>query len=225
VAALSSERSPRRGPRGLGALAILAVALVAVVVGLPALIPSLNPFGTETKDRSGPVLLKSLEDLSEYRAASANLQVVVDVEQDDKLLPSFIKGERTLFVAAGTVDAAIDFSGLSKRKGAVKVSDDRRAVTLTLPAAELTEARVDPSRSRVYDRDRGLFDRVEDALSDTPANEQPLYELAERKLAEAARSDPELRRRAQENTQRMLEGMMRGLGFERVTVRFEAPPV
>ena len=222
--ALSSERSPRRGRRGLGTLAILAAVLVAIVVGLPALLPSLNPFRSETKDRSGPVLLKSLEDLSEYRAASANLQVVVDVEQDAKLLPSFIKGSRTLFVAAGTVDAAVDFSGLSKGRGAVRVSDDRRAVSITLPAATLTEARLDPARSRVYDRDRGLFDRVEEVFADNPSDEQPLYRLATRKLQDAAAADPELRRRAQENTKRMLEGMMKGLGFERVTVTFRAPP-
>ena len=214
-----------RSSRGVLIVVAALAAVALLIVALIAAVGSLNPFGSETKDRSGPVLLKSLEDLSQYRAASANMQVVVDVEQDDKLLPSFIRGERTLFVAAGTVDAAVDFSGLSKDASAVKVSDDRKAVTITLPAATLTEARLDPSRSRVYDRDRGLLDRVEDALSDNPADEQPLYELAERKLAEAARSDPELRRRAQENTQRMLEGMMRGLGFERVTVRFEAPPV
>src|SRR4051812_5735566 len=211
--------------RGLVVLGVLAVALVAVVVSLPSLLDSLNPFGSDTKDRSGPVLLKSLENLSEYRAASANLQVVVDVEQDDRLLPSFIKGSRTLFVAAGTVDAAVDFSGLSKRGGAVRVSDDRRAVSITLPAATLTEARLDPARSRVYDRDRGILDRVEDVFSDDPSDEQPLYRLAERKLTEAARSDPELRRRAEDNTRRMLEGMMRGLGFERVTVIFKPQPV
>jgi hypothetical protein len=198
----------------LAALALLIVALVSAV-------GSLNPFGSETKDRSGPVLLKSLEDLSQYRAASANMQVVVDVEQDDKLLPSFIRGERTLFVAAGTVDAAVDFSGLSKDPNAVKVSDDRKAVTITLPAATLTEARLDPSRSRVYDRDRGITNRVEDVFSDNPGDQQPVYELATRKLSEAAKADPELRKRAQENTQHMLEGMMRGLGFERVTVRFQ----
>ena len=134
--------------RGLVTIALVAFALIALVAVLPALLPSLNPFGTDTKDRSGPVLLKSLENLSEYRAASANLQIVVDVEQDAKLLPSFIKGERTLFVAAGTVDAAIDFSGLSRQNGAVRVSEDRKAVSITLPAATLTEARVDPSRSR-----------------------------------------------------------------------------
>ena len=204
-----------------GVLVVAALAAVALlIVALIAAVGSLNPFGSETKDRSGPVLLKSLEDLSQYRAASANMQVVVDVEQDDKLLPSFIRGERTLFVAAGTVDAAVDFSGLSKDASAVKVSDDRKAVTITLPAATLTEARLDPSRSQVYDRDRGITNRVEDVFSDNPGDEQPLYELATRKLSDAAKADPELRKRAQENTQHMLEGMMRGLGFERVTVRF-----
>jgi hypothetical protein len=208
------------------ALAVLAVALVVLVLSLPSLLDSLNPFGTDTKDRSGPVVVKSLENLSQYRAASANLQVVVDVEQDDKLLPSFIKGSRTLFVAAGTVDAAVDFSGLSKQGGdAVRVSKDRRSVSITLPAATLTPARLDPARSRVYDRDRGILDRVQDALSDNPGDQQSVYALATRKLDEAAKADPELRRRAQENTQRMLEGMMRGLGFEHVTVRFEPQPV
>ena len=217
MATPASDRSPRPRRRGVLALAVLAVGALAIVALIGA-VASLNPFGEETKDRSGPALLKSLEDLSEYRAASANLQIVVDVEQDNKLLPAFIRGERTLFVAAGTVDAAVDFSGLSK--GAIKVSDDRKAVEITLPAATLTEARLDPSRSRVYDRDRGLFNRVEDLFADNPADEQPLYELATRKLEDAAKTDPELRKRAQENTQHMLEGMMRGLGFERVTVRF-----
>lgn len=210
-----------RSSRGV-LLVVAALAAVALlIVALIAAVGSLNPFGSETKDRSGPVLLKSLEDLSQYRAASANMQVVVDVEQDDKLLPSFIRGERTLFVAAGTVDAAVDFSGLSKDASAVKVSDDRKAVTITLPAATLTDARLDPSRSRVYDRDRGITNRVEDVFSDNPGNEQPLYELATRKLSDAAKADPELRKRAQENTRHMLEGMMRGLGFEQVTVRFQ----
>ena len=217
VATPASDRSPRPRRRGVLALAVLATVALGIVALIGA-VGSLNPFGEETKDRSGPALLKSLEDLSQYRAASANLQIVVDVEQDNKLLPAFIRGERTLFVAAGTVDAAVDFSGLKGE--AIKVSDDRRAVTITLPEATLTEARLDPARSRVYDRDRGLFNRVEDVFADNPSDEQPLYELATRKLSEAAKADPELRKRAQENTQRMLEGMMRGLGFERVTVRF-----
>jgi hypothetical protein len=201
------------------------VAVVAVLLLVPALVPSLNPFDEETVDRSQPVLLKSLENLSEYRAATANLQVVVDVEEDTGLIPAWLKGERTLFVAAGSVDAAVDFSALSRDEQAVRVSDDRRAATITLPAPTLSEPRIEPDRTRVYDRDRGLFDRVEDAVSDRPGDEQPLYQLAEEKLSEAAAAEPELRRTAERNTRAMLEGMLRGLGFERITVRFAQPVV
>jgi hypothetical protein len=205
---------------------LLIAAGVALILLLPALIPALNPFKEETVDRSGPVLLKSLENLSEYRAASANLQVVVDVEKDTNLVPSFIKGERTLFVAAGNVDAAVDFARLGRSRGAVRVSGDRREVAITLPPARLTEARLDPERSRVYDRDRGALDRIGEALSDDGgADQQELYVLAERKLTEAAASDPALLRTAERNTRSMLEGMMRGLGFEKVTIRFERPQV
>jgi len=205
---------------------LLIAAAVALIVLLPALIPALNPFKEETVDRSGPVLLKSLENLSEYRAASANLQVVVDVEKDTNLVPSFIKGERTLFVAAGNVDAAVDFGGLGKSPDAVRVSGDRKEVAITLPPARLTEARLDPERSRVYDRDRGALDRIGEAFSDDGgADQQELYVLAEQKLTEAAASDPALLRTAERNTRSMLEGMMRGLGFEKVTTRFERSQV
>jgi hypothetical protein len=212
----------RRGTRtllALLALAALAVVAIALVAG------SLNPFATDTKDRSQPVLLKSLESLSDYHAATANMQVVVDIEEDARLLPSFIKGERTLFVAAGSVDAAVDFRGLSRDPDAVKVSGDRRSVTLTLPAPKLLEPRLDPDRSRVYDRDRGVLDRVEDALSDRPGDEQPLYQTAEDKLAEAAAADPKLLQTAERNTRAMLEGLLRGLGFERIRIDFRAQSV
>ena len=217
---------PRRRRPSVGGPVALVAAVVVLLLALPALIPALNPFKEETVDRSGPVLLQSLEDLSEYRAASANLQVIVDVEQDTDLIPSFIKGERTLFVAAGSVDAAVDFRDLGKDPRAVRVSEDRKAVTVTLPPARLTDARLDQSRSRVYDRDRGVLDRIGDAVSDAGgADQQELYVLAERKLAEAARADRQILRTGEANTKQMLSGMLRALGFERITITFARPPV
>jgi hypothetical protein len=203
----------------------LAALAALVIVAILLLTGPLNPFGTDTKDRSQPVLLKSLENLSDYHAATANMQVVIDVEEDARLLPSFIKGERTLFVAAGNVDAAVDFRGLSRDPDAVKVSDDRRSVTLTLPAPKLLEPQLDPDRTRVYDRDRGVLDRLEDAVSDTPGDEQPLYQLAEDKLAAAAAADPKLLQTAERNTRAMLEGLLRGLGFEDIKIDFRAQSV
>ncbi|MDQ3742204.1 MAG: DUF4230 domain-containing protein [Actinomycetota bacterium] len=205
----------------------LVVAAVAGLVALWLLVSaiagwSLNPFATETKDRSQPVLMKSLESLSEYRAATANMQEIVDIEKDVGLLPSFIAGEKSLLVAAGTVEAGVDFRAL-REKGSVKVSDDRLGVEIVLPPATLSEAQVDLAKSRIVDTDRGIVNRVGDALSDDTNEERDLLLLAQRKIEEAARQDRALLALAERNTRAMLTGFLRGLGFERITIRFAAP--
>ena len=124
---------------GLGAAVVIVLAVIAF--------PQLNPFGTETKDRSNPALLQSLQKLNEYRAARANLEQVVDIERDTKLVPSFLKGERTVLVAAGEVDARVDFRRLGPR--ALDVSPDRKQVLITLPAPQLASARLDLVRGAV----------------------------------------------------------------------------
>lgn len=211
--------------RSTARLVLLAVAGVVAAWLLVSVISgwSLNPFATDTKDRSQPVLVKSLESLSEYRAATSNVQEIVDIERDVKLLPSFIAGEKALLVAAGTVDASVDFGKLRER-GSVKVSKDRRGVEIVLPSATLSDARVDLERSRVVDTDRGLVNRVGDAFSDDTNEERELLLLAQRKIEEAARNNPELLRLAERNTRAMLSGLLRGLGFERIVIRFAPPP-
>ena len=213
----------RAARRSASRLVLVAVAAIAVVLLAIALVPGLgdlNPFKSETKDRTQPVVLKSLERLSEYRAATANLQVVVDVEEDAGLLPSFIKGKKTLLVANGNVDAGVNFRGLGPRS--IVVNEDRTAVTVTLPGAALSDARIDLDRTRVFDTDRGLVDRVGEALGDGAADdERKLLRLAQRKLAEAARANPEILASAERNTRQMLTELLRGLGFERITVRFD----
>lgn len=201
----------------------MGVALVVVGVLLAGAIPDLNPFGSETVDRSGPAVLKSIERLSEFRAATANLEIVVDVEKDANLLPDFLKGEKTLLVAAGRVDASVDFSRL--KGDALKVSEDRRSVEIVLPAPRLAKPQLDLERTRVFDRDRGLFDRIESVFEDSPTSDRELLLLAEQKLAAAAAEDRGVLTAAEENTRQMLTGLLRGLGFERVAVGFERPPV
>jgi hypothetical protein len=196
--------------------------LVLGVAKFGDLLPSLpNPFGTKTIDRSQPPLLESLVDLSRYHAASANFQVIVDTEKDARFLPSFVRGERTVFVAGGSVDASVDFSHLDERS--ISVSDDRRAVAIALPAPELSEPRIDPAQSRVVSRERGLLDRLGSVFSDTPTGEQDLYLAADRKMRSAA-AESDLRKKAEENTRHMLEGMLRSLGFTSVTVTFAPSP-
>lgn len=210
--------------RSLKALITLAAGVAAVAVVL-TIIPGwedLNPFKTETKDRSQPSLLRSLESLSEYRAATANYHQPIDIERDVRFLPSFLAGERALLIAAGSVDAVVDFGDLEPRS--VRVNEDRSAVTMTLPAPHLSEARVDLARSRVLDTKRGLLNRVGDLFDDDGDEQREMLLLAERRIARAAQENPRLLTLGARNTRTMLTGMLRALGFERITIRFARPP-
>ena len=71
-----------------------------------------KPFGDESIDRSQPAMLKSVRDLSQYHAAAGEFQVVLDIENDVKWVPSALAGERTLFVAAGSVNAYVDLGSM-----------------------------------------------------------------------------------------------------------------
>jgi hypothetical protein len=72
----------------------------------------------------------------------------------------------------------------------------------------------------VYDRDRGVIDRLGSIFSEDPSIERDLYPLAEEKLAEAARDGSGLLERAERNTRQMLEGLLRSLGFTSIEVTF-----
>jgi Protein of unknown function (DUF4230) len=217
-------RPPRRRlPAGaIAAGVVLLVVLLAVTsIGSLRWWPSFpNPFGARQVDRSQPVLLKAIEDLEVFKAATGNFQVVVDLEEGSRGIPLVIKGERTLFVAGGSVDAEVDFSGIGE--GAIKVSADGERVDVTLPRARLTQARVDPAQSRVFSRERGLLDRLGSVLSDNPTSERELYQLAQAKMQAAAASS-DLAARAEQNTRAMLESMLRSLGYTQVTVTFRDP--
>ncbi|CAO5228111.1 DUF4230 domain-containing protein [Frankia sp. AgKG'84/4] len=220
----SATRSRRPPPFRLRPLRLIATILLAVlVVGLVALVagwrPSLNPFKERTIDRSSPAVLRSLEDLSQYHAAGAHFEVVVDLEQDTKWIPSALKGERTLFVGVGTVDSMVDFGHLDA--DAVTVSPDRRSVTIELPNPTLSTPQVDLEHSYVVARQRGVLDRV-GGLVGGISSDKALYQKASSKMTDAAKADGQVTELGKKNTTAMLRGLLGALGFTNVQVTYAA---
>ncbi|MFJ6730187.1 DUF4230 domain-containing protein [Streptomyces sp. NPDC091281] len=213
------KRLPGRLP-GWAKVLIAVVAVLAVLfAGIRfSLLPGLKDvFGTETRDRSGPALLESIQDMSRYEAASGNFQVVVDLEKDAKYLPDALRGSRTLYVGAGSVDAYVDLGKVTDKD--VTVNEDRTSATLKLPHAALGKPALDPDRSYAVSKQRGLFDRLGDLFSDNPNGEQAVQKLAVRHIGDAAK-ESELTKRAETNTTGMLKGLLRSLGFEEVQVTY-----
>ena len=219
------DRGRRRG--GLGRVArslwLFVGALIAIVVLVLALsavnlLPRLrNPFAETAVDRSQPALLRSITALSRYEAASGSFQVIVDLAQKSSLFPSYLLGTDTLFVGAGTDIAFVDFSNLGPKS--VVVSANRTGVTITLPAAQLEPAVLNVKQSYVFAQQQGFLNRIGDFFSSNPNDEQHVYILAEEKIQAAAERSP-LVAEAEKNTTGMLDGLMRSLGFQRVTVTF-----
>ena len=212
----SAPRSRRRVPLRLVAAGAGLAVLVPVGVTVAGWLPD-DPFGQDVVDRSTTPLLLALQDLHEYHAATGTFQVVVDREIDTRYVPSVISGERVEFLATGTADAYVDFSAIDA--GAVTLSQDGTSATIALPAPRLDEVRIDPKESRVLDRDRGLVERIGDALGDNPVDDGELYALAEDRLAAAA-AESDLRERAETNTRAMLTGLAESLGVDQVEVSF-----
>ncbi|WP_181766547.1 DUF4230 domain-containing protein [Streptomyces albidus (ex Kaewkla and Franco 2022)] len=215
----SSADARRRTPRWVPVLLslILVVLLLLVAAVLNLLPKATNPLATETKDRTGPVLLKSIQDMSRYEASSGSFQVVVDLDKDAKFLPDAVRGNRTLFVGKGDVGAYVDLGNVGEE--AVKVSRDRKAATVKLPHARLEKPALDAERSYAVTKERGILDRLGDVFSDNPNDEREVHKLAVRHIEDAAQKS-DLTARAEKNTKSMLRELLISLGYEKVTVQF-----
>ena len=184
--------------------------IVAACLGLRAVnvLPSFdNPFADKTTDRSQPVLLQSMRDLSRFVAADGTFQVIVDLQENKDNIPDFLVNKRTLFVGSGTVEEYVEFGQLSAE--ALTVDEAKKTVRIKLPAPQQGQAALDMQRSYVVAEERGLLNRIGDAFSSDPGQQQRVYQLAQQRITEAAQGSG-LDQRARENTQKMLISLFAG---------------
>jgi gamma-glutamylcysteine synthetase len=197
--------------------------IVAACLGLRAVhvLPSFsNPFAGKTTDRSQPVLLQSMRDLSRYVAADGTFQVIVDLQEDKNNVPDFLVNQRTLFVGSGTVEEYVEFGSLGGN--ALKVDNDKKSVQITLPPPQQSTAALDMTKSYVVAEQRGLLNRIGDAFRDDANKQQRVYQMAQQRITDAAKSSG-LDQRAEANTQKMLESLFTRLGYTSVSVTFTTP--
>lgn len=202
---------------GIGVLALVGFLIVGALTGLFSIG---NPFSTSTIDRSQPALLKEINNLSRFEAAQGKFETTIDVEHDVGILPGFLAGDRTVFLAQGTVDATVDFSALS---GDAVQPGAEGHVTITLPEPTLGKAVINTKASHVASRSRGLLNRIGGVFSDSPTSERGLYLLAQKKLTNAAK-ESKLVTRAERNTTTMLQTFLGRFGYTDVQVVYTESP-
>lgn len=199
--------------RGVGVISTIAIFLFLGL--LVANFFGLNPFRpAQAQEEDRPTLLLSIQDLSQYHGAVGNFEVMID-DQTNAIswLPDFVSGERTLFIASGTVNAYVDLGRLNGDN--FQLSEDGKKATIRLPQAQLDKPNLNLQDSYIYDQQRGVGKAITDAF--TTPDQSKFYEMAESRMAEAAEKS-ELRSQATENTKSMIRGMLKASGIEAVFI-------
>jgi hypothetical protein len=203
---------------GVGVMGALAVAAALLV----SAIGHLNPFATTKRQKPNSVVLDQIHDLARFDAATGHFQTVIDQSETSKVLPTWAYGQDVTMVAEGDIDASVDFSSLPK--GAIAMSADGQHADVTLPAPTLGRPHLDPSETRVIGRERGVLNRVGDALGGgDPVHQDELEQVASSKLSAAA-SQSDLQQRAESNARSFVEQTLHSAGVKDVTVTFTTNP-
>ncbi|MFM7063465.1 MAG: DUF4230 domain-containing protein [Actinomycetes bacterium] len=216
---LQQPRSPR--PSGLVVVPLVVIAATLVGLLVVGVLSTFDPLASNQVDRSGPAVLEKIRELEQFTAAEGQFVQTVDFESDAKYLPSVLKGERVVASVQGNVQATVDFGSLDQ--DAVSVSDDRRSISLRLPAPELQSADIEEDSTRILTRDRGIIDRAADFFSENPSDDTPLYRAAERKV-DAAAAASDLEQTARTNTERWLRTFLGAAGFDTVSISWAPAP-
>lgn len=205
----------------LGGIALLLVALVvgpqlfnSFVPNVPQQVREIVATPTTTlRDRGGTILqIRSLNRL-ETQSFAAERVIEAKVERGNPL--DLLLGDRLLLIASGEVVAGVDLSKL--RDGDVSISPDGKTIQLKLPPSEIFSKRLDSDRTRVYDRQQGVF------APDNKDLESQARAQAEVEILNAA-CENNIMQKSAEDARRSMEQFLKLLEFDQVTVTSSAGP-
>lgn len=194
--------------------AALLVGLVVLLVGkalmaprLPLLPPASSSVATV---RPTANVLVAVRDLARLESASFHMERVIDLTEKQSRFFGLVEAEDAiLLVAVADVSAGVDLQKLAAED--VRVDPAARRVTVRLPAAEIFHVEIDNQKTYVHTRRTGALARRAENL-ETRARQE-----AERALREAAQ-EAGILPRSRENARRVVEALVRSLGYERVEV-------
>lgn len=200
----------KRALAGLGfggtfALGILFLALLLSTFerGRQAL---LNPFGFSSKvSVSGPVVLEQLQKVARLETARYKGHTIVRGDTSSGILPSFIAGDKLVFIGHGTVIAGIDLNKMQPDD--IQVDGDK--VKVKLPASEIFQTSLDNQQSEVFERQTGVFSKPD------PTLETRVRQEAEKQIEQAARQS-EILKQATQSAREVLRKQLEMLGFDKI---------
>lgn len=167
---------------------------------------------TTTVIRPTPNVLRSVQELARLESVSFHMERVIDLHDEQERAFGLVHAEDSiLLVAVGEVTAGVDLAAL--RPEDVRVDRATGHVTLTLPAPQVFSSRLDNERTHVHRRSTELLARRDESLESRARAE------AERSIRQGA-LESHLLDRAKASAAQTVGGLVRGLGFSAVDIRW-----
>jgi hypothetical protein len=161
---------------------------------------------------SAPDVVEKIERLSRLETVVYSLDTIVESNESSPILPDALAGDRLLMIVHGQTIAGVDLSQLKPESVQITEGSDGRSIHLVLPASQVFLTTIDNQKTRVYQRDTGLF------VKQDPNLETVTRQKAQAELQQAALSDGILDA-ASKNARATVTAMLEGLGFAHVDVK------
>jgi len=205
----------------LGGVAIVLVVLLfgrqlvsSFVPNVPQQVRQLVATPTTTlRDRGGTIL--QIRNLNRLETQSFSVERVVEAKIERGNPLDLLLSDQLLLIASGDVIAGVDLAKL--KDSDVTISADGKTITLRLPPSEIFSKSLNNDRTRVYDRQTGIF------ASENKDLETQARSAAEGEILQAACEGGVMQKSADE-AKRAVEQFVRLLDFEVVNVIGTAGP-
>jgi hypothetical protein len=186
-----------------GLIAMILAAIFGVGLFLGLFGPRLAGFGAGPRIYSTPTILQQVQTLSQLVTVKYVMERMVVV--DDVKWLAGLGENKVILIAHGVVKAGMDLSRIQAGDITVK----GRSVKIKLPPAQITDAYLDDSQTRVYERTTGLFRAFDKDLEQT-ARQNAVDDIRRAARVGGIQKDADERARAQ------LTNLFKQLGFEQV---------
>ncbi|MBW4489892.1 MAG: DUF4230 domain-containing protein [Trichocoleus desertorum ATA4-8-CV12] len=161
------------------------------------------------------VTLRQIQGVSELSTTVFAMEAIVPTRQDRELAGFVVGTTKLLYIAYGEVQAGVDLEQLQPQDVVVK----GEMIQIRLPPPRILDAKIDVTRSQVYDYDRGLLGLGPDVAPDlqTSAERQALEKI----VATACREG--VLQKANERAQQVVSQLLSTTGYPQVVITTQPP--
>ncbi|MEM1253395.1 MAG: DUF4230 domain-containing protein [Cyanobacteria bacterium P01_H01_bin.21] len=179
-----------------------------------------TPKPPEDKVDTRTLIVDQVQDASELTTAIFSMEAVVPAESN-RTVGNYVIGQTNLlYIAHGEVRAGIDLSAISEENiEVIGTEDGSTDLIVTLPAPKILDSKLDVTRSKVFDYDRGF-------LSLGPDRAPELQALAQQEALERIRQgacNEGILTMASERAEVTMRQLIEPMGYGNLTVQFAEP--